>query len=165
MRYLLIFIFITVSAWAQEDDSTTDQASNRQFWEANLKGGNYMVKLGSVSAISNHAYVLDGSLVVTEVNIDTPGSALVRFYQVTPLAAYKQSEITNLLSEGVSTIKDLTSNLNISEAASLAQKQYPQTTHAKTIEFQIDTLEQLSSLYKSISKSWTTNKGRKFSIK
>lgn len=168
MRALLISLLFITSLFGQEgeeDNGISDQASNTEFWEADLKGGNYLVKLGQISAVSNHAYLLDGSIVVTEVNIDTPGAALVRFYQITPLAAYEKNEISNLLSEGIKTVKDLTSDLGISGALDLAQKHYPQTTHAKTIEFQISTLEQLSALYKSISKSWTTNKGRKFSLK
>jgi len=165
MRLFLIIFLYSFTFVAQAQEETQDQTTNRKIWEASLSGGNYMVALGSITAVSNHAYVLDGAMVVTEVNIDTTGSSLVRFYQITPLAAYKQAEITNLLSEGIQELKNLTSEVGAGEALNLAQKQYPVTTHAKTVEFQVDSLEQLSALYKSISKSWSDNKGRKFSVK
>ncbi len=165
MRFFLLILMIPFTLLAQNENQTADSATNRKIWEASLPGGNYMVALGSITAVSNHAYVLDGAMVVTEVNIDTTGCSLVRFYQITPLAVYKEAEITDLLSEGIQEIKSLTAEIGAGEALNLAQKQYPVTTHAKTVEFQIDSLEQLSALYKSISKSWSNDQGRKFSVK
>ena len=53
-------------------------------WRATLPGGTYSVALRSIVSVSSHEYVVDGAARVTEVNIDTAGSALVRFYFIEP---------------------------------------------------------------------------------
>lgn len=71
----------------QEKDKDNDKETRNGFWEANLAGGNYMVALGRISSVSRHRYVLDGTVIVDEVTIDTEGQALARFYFLSPIKA------------------------------------------------------------------------------
>ena len=168
-RIFPLFILLLSSlTWAQDAPSSSDSPSNNEFWQANLPGGNYIVSLGSITSVSNHAYILDGAVVVTEVTIDTTGSTVARFYQLTPLPAYTNSDIAGLFSEGLSELKNLTSEITGAgnqDASKLVQKKYPQTTHAKTVEYQIESLSQLSALFRSASTAWMRGSGRTFSIR
>ena len=71
----------------QEKDKDNDKETRNGFWEANLAGGNYMVALGRISSVSRHRYVLDWTVIVDEVTIDTEGQALARFYFLSPIKA------------------------------------------------------------------------------
>jgi hypothetical protein len=44
-------------------------------------------------------------------------------------------------------------------------KQYPTTTHAKTVEFRISDEGNLNKLYGNIRKAWIKGRGNKFTIK
>jgi len=124
-----------------------------------------MVALDRITSISNHAYVLDGTVVVTEITIDTLGTTVARFYQITPVSEYSELNITGLLTDRLSDIADRQTDFTGMDPTTTVQKKYPLTTHAKTIEYQISTIKELSALYKSLSTSWESGRGRKFSIK
>src|ERR1700722_17857238 len=53
-------------------------------WRCNLPGGSYSVALRSVVSVSSQQYLVDGHTQVTEVDIDTTGCALARFYYLEP---------------------------------------------------------------------------------
>ena len=46
----------------------------------------------------------------------------------------------------------------------MVQKQYPTTTHAKTIEFRVKDLGTLDALLGSAKGAWISGKGRKFVV-
>ena len=60
-------------------------------WRCNLPGGSYSVALRAVVSVSSHEYLVDGVARVTEVNIDTVGNALARFYYIEPPATNSPS--------------------------------------------------------------------------
>lgn len=169
----LLSLFLTTAlfspllhAQSNDDDSTTsEEAGNRRFWEANLPGGNYMVALDRITAVSMHSYVLDGGIVVSEVTIDTLGTTVARFYQLTPVAEYGASQATKSVTERGKEILKRGSESTGMDPTTTVQKKYPLTTHAKTIEYQVSSLEELDALYNNIKKSWEAGRGRKFSIK
>ena len=80
---LLLLVASFAGVIAQEPTPTPGQR-RRDVWQADLPGGKYFVRLSAVSAISMHQYIVDGTARVTEVNIDTIGSELVRFYFIEP---------------------------------------------------------------------------------
>src|ERR1700722_7001859 len=59
--------------------------SKLPLWTCKLPGGTYEVALRSIISVSSHEYIVDGAARVTEVNIDTAGNSLVRFYYLEPL--------------------------------------------------------------------------------
>jgi hypothetical protein len=44
-------------------------------------------------------------------------------------------------------------------------KKFPETTHAREIEYRVESAEELGALYNSLRTAWETGRGRKFTIK
>jgi hypothetical protein len=148
-----------------ENENVRDAANdNRRFWEASLAGGHYMVALDRISNISMHEYVLDGSLVVNEVTIDTTGRALARFYYIQPVTdTMGGNEVTRVVDKGRQLLERAGQRVG-SDVHNMAQKKYPETTHAGTIEYRILDIRDLDALYNSLRKAWESGKGRKITI-
>ena len=150
---------------SDEENNATETDGPRRFWQASLSNGHYMVALDRISDISMHEYLLDGTLVVTEVTIDTTGRALARFYYMEPLTdAGGRDEITRVVDRGRELLERAGQKTG-TEAHNMAQKSYPATTHAGTIEYRVLDKRDLDALYGSLRKAWETGKGRKLTIK
>ena len=154
---------------AQEDpasgsgeDPFKDQKGDKRFWNASVGGGNYLVALDKIANISKHRYLLDGTVVVTEVTIDTVGNSLARFYHLSPLAAESSLSTARKVIERGDELLDRAGQRTGMDVADMVQKKYPVTTHAKTIEFRITELATLDALHGSVTKAWRDNFGRKF---
>ncbi|MEP4078770.1 hypothetical protein [Haloferula sp.] len=148
-----------------EESNATESTGPRRFWQASLSEGHYMVALDRISTISMHEYLLDGGLVVTEVTVDTAGRALTRFYHIEPITdAGGRDEVSRVVDRGRELL-DRAGQKAGTDAHDMAQKSYPATTHAGTIEYRIIDKRDLDSLYNSLRKSWETGKGRKLTIK
>ncbi|MFC7337037.1 hypothetical protein ACFQY0_07605 [Haloferula chungangensis] len=155
----------TATTESEEESNTTETDGPRRFWQASLSNGHYMVALDRISNISMHEYLLDGSVVVTEVTIDTTGRALARFYYLEPLSdAGGRDEVSRVVDKGRELL-DRAGQKAGTEAHNMAQKTYPTTTHAGTIEYRITDKRDLDALYGSLRKAWETGKGRKLTIK
>lgn len=141
-----------------------DEVSSKKRWEANLPGGQYAVQLNRISSISKHQYLLDGGLIVTEVVVDTLGSALARFYYLTPVTGDNLG-VTDRLADQGQKMLDRAEQVTGLQVADMAQKNYPLTTHARTVEFRLLSIEALNALYDSLYRSWDSGNGRVFTIK
>lgn len=154
---------------ADDSKSGTDVPQKNRFWQANVSGGEYMVALDRISAISRHQYVLDGAVLVDEVTVDALGQALVRFYFLSPITDAMGGNATG---RAISRVVDR--GREVAEAAAgkaginienMVVKKFPETTHAKEIEYRVLSEQELSGLYKSVRTAWETGRGRKFAIK
>lgn len=128
-------------------------------WKCELPGGTYEVALRSIVSVSTHEYLVDNVARVTEVNIDTMGSMVVRFYYLEP------NTPTSPLGLGQSTLNKLqelageaASRTGQDEVWKKVLKNYPATTHAHTIEYRVDSKESLSKLFKSAEEAWRLSK-------
>ncbi len=150
---------------SDEENNATESDGPRRFWQASLSNGHYMVALDRISNISMHEYLLDGTLIVTEVTIDTTGRALARFYYIEPLTdAGGRAEIARVVDRGRELL-DRAGQKTGTDAHNMAQKTYPATTHAGTIEYRLTDKRDLDALYGSLRRAWETGKGRKLTIK
>lgn len=150
-----------------ENENVSDEANNnRRFWQASLPSGRYMVALDRISNISMHEYLLSESgVVVNEVTIDTVGRALARFYHIAPITDTQgRDEVARVVDRGRELL-DRAGQKAGSDAHNMAQKSYPTTTHAGTIEYRILDIRDLDALYSSLQRAWETGKGRKLTIK
>ena len=154
---------------ADDSKSGTDVPQKNRFWQANVSGGEYMVALDRISAISRHQYVLDGAVLVDEVTVDALGQALVRFYFLSPITDAMGGNATG---RAISRVVDR--GREVAEGAAgkaginienMVVKKFPETTHAKEIEYRVLSEQELSGLYKSVRTAWETGRGRKFAIK
>ncbi len=151
-----------------DENANKDSVSNNRFWQANVSGGSYMVALDRISSISRHKYVLDGALIVDEVTIDALGQALVRFYFIKPIT----DGLGNAAGEAASRLVDRGREIveNGAETAgthvqNMVVKKFPETTHARQIEYRVLSEQELTGLYNSARSAWETGRGRKFAIK
>lgn len=132
-------------------------------WTAELPGGTYSVMLGAINSISQHEYVVDGAARVTEVNIDTMGPLVVRFYYIGPNTPQTPDGIgqsgADLLEEKA---KEVMERAGGEDIGTKVVKNYPTTTHAGTVEYRLATLESLEKLFKSVQQSWLSRKAGKF---
>lgn len=157
----------------EEEQQTPEEVEDRQvknrFWTASVAGGSYMVQLDRISSISRHEYLLDGAVIVDEVTIDTLGQALARFYFIRPVTDEARGNATgNAASRLVDRARDLAER-NAGrvgmDVQNMVVKKYPETTHAKTIEYRVLSQGQLNALYSSVRTAWENGRGREFKIR
>ena len=142
-----------------------DAAGPPNFWQARLPDGHFMVALDKITSISRHRYVLDGAVIVDEVTVDTVGQALARFYFLSPITdAIPGNTVTNLAETGRGLIEGATERAGV-DVQKMVVKKYPDTTHAKSIEYRINSAEELKSLYTSVQTAWESGRGRQFTVK
>lgn len=146
--------------------ASDDANAPARFWQASVGGGHYMVALERISAISRHKYVLDGALIVDEVNVDALGQGLVRFYFITPITQEMSgggaAGAAVRAAERGKELLDRAASRAGTEVHNMVVKKYPDTTHAKTIEFRLQTSQQLTELYQSVRTAWESGRGRRF---
>jgi hypothetical protein len=132
-------------------------------WRATLPGGTYSVALRSIVSVSTHEYVVDGAARVTEVNIDTTGAALARFYFIEPntisapagFGAATVEKAQQLLQEGAQ-------RTGQEDAWRKVVKSYPTTTHTRTVEFRFGSKETLSKLFDSAESAFRLQRNTVF---
>jgi hypothetical protein len=129
-------------------------------WVCNMPAGAYIVALRSIVSVSTQQYLIDGHTQVTELDIDTTGSALARFYYLepntptnTPLSG-TISSAQQLLQQGA----DATNQ----DVWQKVIKNYPMTTHAKTIEYRVQDKSTLTAIQTSIQAAWQNNQNTTF---
>ena len=148
----------------EEIEGLKDDENRKQRWEASLPAGEYSVKLGAITSISKHSYVLDATLLVTEVAIDTIGNSLARFYYIEPITKNTEFNALARFHQRAEELRNRVQSRTGTQADEMAQKNYPTTTHARTIEFRIMHEGTLNALYTSLYRAWDSGKGRTFRI-
>ncbi|RYD30583.1 MAG: hypothetical protein EOP87_16395 [Verrucomicrobiaceae bacterium] len=179
-RALLLFAVLAavVSAEAQvtppfqpkDDPESTKPAapagelsSIKGFWQARLAGGEYAVATERITSVSRHSYVLDGTLLVDEVTIDTTGQALARFYFLSPMGANNSVGGTaGAAMERGRGMLDAAGQRTGVEADNVVIKKYPDTTHARTIEYRLATQAELTNLFNSAKEAWQSGRGGQY---
>ena len=168
ISYLLFLAALTLlpgMGWAQTSSPTPSATpeSYRPLWVAKMPAGNYIVDLNKVTSISKHSYIVDGTMRVTDVTIGTEGSELARFYYLepnTPQPANGLGQSTvNLLKDKA---KDASERVEGTPIWTQVVKNYPTTTHARTIEYRLDSMESLNKLFQNIEDHFRRGSGGTF---
>ena len=160
----------TPAATAATNPKIDDATQPNRFWQANFPdGGHYMVALDRISAISRHKYLLDGGIVVDEVTVDALGQALVRVYFLAPLTDVIKGSHAGATAAGMvdraRELMDKAAATAGTDAHNMVIKKFPETTHAREIEFRVESEEQLTALYTSVRTAWENGRGRKLTLK
>ncbi len=129
----------------------------------------YYGKEADVLSISQQEYVT-AAFRVLEINIVTDGTALLRIYYSRPLRAGELAKalsnsgtaagipagsiITQPLPPQVQALADRASGIAEAATSSTVIKEYPIATHAHTIEFRINSREELIDLHDQLKKHW-----------
>lgn len=128
----------------------------------------FYAKEAAVRSVSTQEYISNGFLVL-ELNIVTDGSGLVRIYHSRPLSA---EELARAMSHATSTVSAPIGSssyalpLSVSNASSQAEtlydaltdgtviKDYPNATHAHTIEYRMRSRKELVELFEALEAHW-----------
>ena len=134
------------------------------FWRCKLPGGAYEVALRSIVAVSSHEYLVDGAARVTEVNVDTQGSLLVRFYFLEPhIPNNPLPGSVEAARKALELATEATDRTGV-DAWKKVVKNYPATTHSRTVEYRLVAKDQLQALFESVSTAFRTGKGASFQV-
>jgi hypothetical protein len=144
------------SSTPSEDDS------NPRFWQASFaNGGHYLVKLERISCASKHEYIGNGTARVVEVTIGTDTAVVCRFYYFEAMGKDAAVSAVNVVVNRVEeTAKDAAGRLSPTAGKLNVVKDYPNTTHAHTVEYALQTEATLNSLYTSLMQAINTGRGR-----
>ncbi len=109
----------------------------------------------NIVSVSSHDYVVDNVARVTEVNVDTTGSMVVRFYYLEPVKPATPSGIGQSALDRVQDLaKEAAGRVGVDQVWQKVSKNYPTTTHAHTIEYRLETKDQLTKLFTSVEQAW-----------
>ena len=172
ISYLLFLAALTLLPALEKAEAQTPAAADptpvpvsaRVFWRAEMPGGDYIVDVARITSLSMHTYVVDGTMLVTDVTIGTQGSELARFYylepNLTPQAPNGVGQSTLNLAKDKA--KEAADRVDSTDVSNQVVKNYPTTTHAKTIEYRLDSMASLNKLFKSIEDSLLRGKDGRF---
>jgi hypothetical protein len=140
----------------------TPAPTNILMWRCNLPGGSYSVALRSITSVSIHEYMVDAAVRVTEVNIDTSGNALARFYYLEPNTPNAPGGLGQATIEKTQEVLQQAADKTGQDAWKKVVKNYPTTTHSHTIEYRVTDKETLHKLYDSAESALRLNRNSVF---
>jgi hypothetical protein len=119
-----------------------------------LPGGKIAIDVKTINAIGLHSYTVDATSRVWELTVDNGGSSLLRIYSVASISPSEPAlDMAKIELESLAE--------SISKAVGLdvwakVQKNYPTSTHAKTVEYRVKTVKELLQLRKLLFKAWNS---------
>ena len=139
--------------------SPTGTNTNRPLFRCTLPGGVYEVAIGAIVAVTSHEYVVDGIARVTEVNIDTAGSLLARFYYIEPNAPAAPGGIgAATIEKAQSLMTEAIDRSGQGDVWKKVVKNYPTTTHSRTVEYRLTSKDQLNKIFSSAEEAFRLGK-------
>jgi hypothetical protein len=128
-------------------------------FRAQLPGGTYEVSVRSIVAVSTHEYVVDGAARVVEVNIDTVGNLLARFYFIEPNTPNAPSGIGSGAADKTQQLLAQAADKTGQDAWRRVVKNYPATTHARTVEYRLQNRETLMRVFEAAEEAFRMQRG------
>jgi len=158
---------LSLSSLAQDTPTPSPAPTRIPMWRCDMPGGSYEVAIRSILSVSTHEYIVDGVARVTELNIDTPGNLAVRFYYLEPIVPSSPIGIgQSAIDKAQELATEAAGRLTPGEEPPWEKvvKSYPTTTHAHTVEYRIDTKEQLQSLFNSVEQAFRLNQNTQIKV-
>lgn len=162
-RFLFFLLFATTLTAQTSTPAPTAPAPSgtntaKPLFRCTLPGGTYEVALAAIVAVTSHEYLVDGVARVTEVNIDTTGTLLARFYYLEPNTPNTPSGIGAATIDQAQKILTDVSDKTGQDAWKKVLKNYPTTTHARTVEYRLQSREQLNQVYEQAEQAFRLHK-------
>jgi hypothetical protein len=153
----------------------TDEETKNLLWDCTLPGGNYTVAIGKITSVSTHQYVVKTPTQtataaplptrVYEVNIATDSAMVTRFYYIeTAVDGGALSTVKTGFDRVTQVADQAADRTGAVKFWQMVQKDYPLSTHAHTIEYRLESMDDLNRLFASVKRAWTTSKGVRFAI-
>jgi hypothetical protein len=165
-RYLLFISLLSATglfAQSGTTNSTTPGTTNpprgwRGFLSITYKEGRFVMPYSRIVSVSRAQFLLDGGGKVDEVTIDTTGGVVARFYYLESIADNNPLNAVQILNNRAQKLSEMAEK-RTGEDARQVIKHYPDTTHAKEIEFNLIQKAQLDTLFNFITKKWIDEGG------
>ncbi len=165
----------TPAAPAKSTSKVSDEETKTGWWDCTLPGGNFTVGIGKISSVSMHQYIVKSPTQSTsavpqatrvyEVNVASDTAMVTRFYF---MESASDGGALSSVKTGIDRLGDLANQAaertGTAKYWQMVQKDYPLSTHAHTVEFRIESLDDLNKLYGSVKRSWLSGRGAKFTI-
>jgi len=165
--YLLTALLACVAS-AQTPAPANPQPTGNQsvmpLFRAQLPGGIYEVAVRNIVSVSSHEYLVDGAVRVVEMNIDTVGSILARFYFLEPNVPTPPSGLGASVVDKAQQYLAQAADKTGQDAWKKVIKNYPTTTHARTVEYRLQSREELNKLFEAAEESFRLQKSRTVKI-
>jgi len=157
MRILFFAAWLSSAAlWSQTATNAAVATSRISLWNCKFSDGNYYsVSLGAIDSVSQHEYLLDGVLRVVEVTVATRGSTQARFYVLEKPSTDTGGVPGQSLADGLGRVAEEIASRAPGAAKSATNsvvKKFPETSHAKVIEYRIHDRETLGKLFDHLLK-------------
>jgi hypothetical protein len=144
--------------------NVTDATNKTPFWDCSVPGGNFTISLGKIASVSIHEFNITGAR-VTEVNVDTEGSVCARFYFIEAIKIGGALSATEIIKDRVTDVADtVADHTGTDKVWRKVQKDYPIATHAHTVEYRLQSKEELTAIHSSVKTAWMTGQGRTIKI-
>ena len=162
MRILFLLLSM-VPGWpmfgtAQTNTNAPVNVSRMALWNCKFPDGNYYsVSLGAIDSVSQHEYLLDGALRVVEVTVAMRGSTQARFYVLEKTPTDNSGVSGQSLAEGMGRVaEEIASRAPgaVKNATNAVVKKFPETSHAKVVEYRISDRETLGKLFDHLLGRW-----------
>lgn len=128
------------------------------------------VAASTITSISKHNFMLDGTMLVSEVTIDTTGNNSIRFYCVQEDDAQKiltaktpQDAARQVTGRATKEIRN--GGRRNSDEPSVPSIKFPEGVYAHTIEFQVDSPMILQKIYNGARTVWEVGAAKMVRVK
>jgi hypothetical protein len=168
-RLVVLLVALLVSeTWAQTPAPATPQPGGNQsampLFRAQLPGGIYEVAVRNIVSVSIHEYLVDGAVRVVEMNIDTLGSIMARFYFLEPNTPNTPGGIGAAAIEKTQQLLTQAADKTGQDAWKKVIKNYPTTTHARTVEYRFQSREELNKVFEAAEDAFRLQRARSVKI-
>ena len=133
-------------------------------FRAQLPGGVYEVAVRSIVSVSTHEYLVDGAVRVIEMNIDTNGSILARFYFLEPVVPSPPSGMGASVVDKAQQVLTQAADKTGQDVWKKVVKNYPTTTHARTVEYRLQSRDDVNKLFEAADDAFRMQKSRSVKI-
>lgn len=145
----------------------TDTEATSVFWTGNFAGGQVIIPVDKIASVAQQKYVLDAQFIVHEVSIDTLGNSLTRIYYIEPIAEAASgvsafgTAVKERAKELAGEVQGRTGTSDLDPETAVT-KNYPLTTHSHTVEYRVSSIEELRTVYRSVSTAFQRGRGRTY---
>lgn len=163
--YLLTFLTVSLSQIAAQNTPSSTNSNDssvpkgwRGYLAISYKDSRFVMPYSRIVSLSRAQYVIDGGGKVDEVTVDTTGGIVARFYFLESLAENNPLNAVQIINNRAQKLSELAER-RTGEDARQVVKHYPDTTHAKTVEFNLSKKEELDSIFDHITRKWIEEGG------
>ncbi|RFC48739.1 MAG: hypothetical protein DVB23_000432 [Verrucomicrobia bacterium] len=164
--FLLLCGLMPLAAQNSPSSNTNSNTNNanavpegwRGFLSISYKESRFVIPYSRIVSVSRAQFVIDGGGKVDEVTVDTTGGVVARFYYLESLTENNPLNAVQIINNRAQKLSELAEK-RTGEDGRQVVKHYPDTTHAKTVEFNLSQKSQLDAIFNHITRKWIDEGG------